>query len=223
MDAEDTNVQARWTVGAGIILAALLGVALSFLIGRCISTPLKRAGDVLDLVAEGDSTKSLEINSRYEVGVLSHRLNRTVASGRRVMLEIYEFSIALATAAKEIKGLIHDSRRKVDEGAAHVRASGETVAEIVGSVKRVTAMVTEISAASREQNAGVDQVSKALSQVDQVTQSNAAKTEELSSTAQSLASDAEHLRALVGRFKLGAIATDESKPVVCRAVGAGAT
>ncbi len=70
-------------------------------------------------------------------------------------------------------------------------------------MKRVTDMISEIAAASREQNTGVDQVSKAVSQMDHVTQANAAQTEELSSTAQSLAAEAKHLQELVGRFKLG--------------------
>ena len=80
--------------------------------------------------------------------------------------------------------------------------SGETLKEIVASVKRVTDIIAEIAAASQEQSTGIDQVNKAVTQMDQVTQANAAQTEELSATAHSLATQAEELQAVVGRFKL---------------------
>jgi ABC-type transporter Mla subunit MlaD len=83
-----------------------------------------------------------------------------------------------------------------------VNQSGDVLVEIVSSVKRVTDIVGEIAAASREQATGVEQVGKAMSQMDQVTQQNAAQTEELSSTAQNLAATADQLQGLVGRFKL---------------------
>ena len=92
--------------------------------------------------------------------------------------------------------------QKVEAGSELVNKSGETLQEIVGSVKRVTDIIAEIAAASQEQTTGIDQVNKAVTQMDQVTQANAAQTEELSSTAQSLAAQAEQLQALVGRFKL---------------------
>jgi methyl-accepting chemotaxis protein len=78
-----------------------------------------------------------------------------------------------------------------------VNQSGQTLEEIVASVKRVTDIIAEITAASQEQSQGIEQVSKAVTQMDQVVQSAAAQTEELTSTAQ-----AEQLQALVGRFKL---------------------
>jgi methyl-accepting chemotaxis protein len=87
-----------------------------------------------------------------------------------------------------------------------VNKSGETLSEIVGSVKRVTDIIAEIAAASQEQSTGIDQVNRAVTQMDQVTQSNAAQTEELSSTAQALTAQAEQLQALVAGFKLGGAA-----------------
>jgi methyl-accepting chemotaxis protein len=83
-----------------------------------------------------------------------------------------------------------------------VNQSGQSLQEIVGSVKRVTDIVAEIAAASQEQATGIEQVSKAVAQMDQVTQANAAQTEELSSTAQTLTAQAEQLQAVVARFKL---------------------
>lgn len=82
--------------------------------------------------------------------------------------------------------------------------SGRTLEEIVGSVKRVTDIVAEIAAASKEQLTGVEQVNKAVSQMDRVTQNNASQTEEMSGTATALLQHAEQLRDAVGRFNLGA-------------------
>jgi methyl-accepting chemotaxis protein len=81
--------------------------------------------------------------------------------------------------------------------------SGETLRSIVGSVKGVTDIVNEIAAAAAEQSTGVEQVNTAMTQMDQVTQSNAAQTEQLSSTAQALSEQSLRLKDLVGRFVLG--------------------
>jgi hypothetical protein len=108
-----------------------------------------------------------------------------------------------ADAAKEIKNLIQDSLHKVEKGSELVNRSGETLQGIIGTVKRVTGIVGEIAAASAEQSIGVDQVNTAITQMDHVTQSNSAQTDELSSTAQSLAEQAARLTQLVGQFKLG--------------------
>jgi methyl-accepting chemotaxis protein len=119
-----------------------------------------------------------------------------------VATEVRNLAQRSATSAKEIKRLIQDSVRKVENGSALVNKSGETLHEIVGSVKRVTDIVAEIAAASREQSVGIEQVNKAMLQMDQVTQANSSQTEELSSTAQSLSSHAQQLQALVERFRL---------------------
>jgi methyl-accepting chemotaxis protein len=119
-----------------------------------------------------------------------------------VAAEVRSLAGRSASAAKEIKTLIADSAKRVNQGAAHVNKSGETLKEIVVSVKRVTDMVAEIAAASQEQTIGVTQVNKAVSQVDHVTQGNAARTEEMSATAESLATQAEQLQQLVARFRV---------------------
>ncbi len=97
-----------------------------------------------------------------------------------------------------------DSSAKVEVGTQQVNQSGSTLQEIVRSVKRMTDMVTDIAAASRDQNTGISQVNTAVNQVDQVTQSNAAHTEQLSSTAESLAEKAGHLQYLLSGFKFHA-------------------
>jgi hypothetical protein len=119
-----------------------------------------------------------------------------------VAAEVRSLAQRSAQAAKEIKALIGDSVAKVEGGSELVNRSGQTLAEIVGSVKRVTDIIAEIAAASQEQALGIDQVNRAVALMDQVVQANAAHTEELTSTAQALAGQASALQALVGRFKL---------------------
>ncbi|MBN9523080.1 methyl-accepting chemotaxis protein, partial [bacterium] len=91
-----------------------------------------------------------------------------------------------------------------------VNRSGESLGEIVTSVKRVTDLITEIAAAGREQTSGIEQVNKAVAQMDAVTQRNAGQTEEMSATAQTLTDQAAQLRDLVARFKL----SDAAHPAV---------
>lgn len=119
-----------------------------------------------------------------------------------VAAEVRNLSQRSALAAKEIKSLIQDSVRKVENGTALVNQSGKTLEEIVGSVKRVTDIVAEIAAASKEQLTGIEQVNKAVSQMDRVTQNNASQTEEMAGTAESLLGHSSELRDLVGKFRL---------------------
>ncbi len=119
-----------------------------------------------------------------------------------VAAEVRNLAQRSASAAKEIKILINDSVRKVENGSALVNRSGQTLSEIVSSVKRVTDIVSEIAAASREQLVGIEQVNKAVSQMDRVTQSNASQTEEMSGTSSALLSHAVQLGELVNRFQL---------------------
>lgn len=137
-----------------------------------------------------------------------------------VASEVRSLAQRSASAAKEIKGLIQDSVRKVENGTELVNNSGRTLGEIVSSVKRVTDIVAEISAASQEQAAGVEQVAKAMAQMDQVTQANSAQTEEMSSTAEQLSSTAEELQQLISIFVIGSdesyAASRNSRPAIQR-------
>ena len=119
-----------------------------------------------------------------------------------VAAEVRQLAQRSATAAKEIKGLIRESLLKVEAGSGLVDRSGRTLVEIVTSVMRVSDIVGAIAAASGQESAGIDQVNRAVMQMDRVTQANAAQTEELSATAQALAREAQHLQAMVARFKL---------------------
>jgi len=116
--------------------------------------------------------------------------------------EVRSLAQRSAAAAKEIKLLIDDSVDKVHHGSELVDRAGSTMAEIVQSVNRVTDIMAEITAASQEQTAGIEQINGAVAQMDQVTQQNAALVEEASAAAASLQDEASALAHTVGAFKL---------------------
>ncbi|HKX44178.1 MAG TPA: methyl-accepting chemotaxis protein [Burkholderiaceae bacterium] len=119
-----------------------------------------------------------------------------------VATEVRNLAQRSAEAAKQIKALITASVERVEQGSALVDQAGATMAEIVGSIKRVTDIMGEISAASAEQSAGVSQVAGAVGQMDQVTQQNAALVEESAAAAESLKTQAEALVQTVAVFRL---------------------
>jgi methyl-accepting chemotaxis protein len=122
-----------------------------------------------------------------------------------VAAEVRNLAQRSAAAAKEIKTLIGDSVAKVESGSALVTAAGKTMQEIVGSVQRVTDIMSEITAASQEQSAGIDEVSQAVQSMDKVTQQNAALVEEAAAAAMSMQEQAEHLATAVGSFRLAGV------------------
>ncbi|MFM9927173.1 methyl-accepting chemotaxis protein [Variovorax sp. H27-G14] len=119
-----------------------------------------------------------------------------------VASEVRNLAQRSAAAAKEIKDLIGDSVSKVDAGTALVGEAGRTMGDIVGSVRRVTDIMGEITAASQEQTSGIEQINQAISQMDQVTQQNAALVEEAAAAAASLQDQAGGLLQAVSVFTL---------------------
>jgi methyl-accepting chemotaxis protein len=119
-----------------------------------------------------------------------------------VAAEVRSLAQRSAAAAKEIKSLIEDSVGKVEVGSKLVEEAGHTTQEIVTSIKRVTDIMAEISAASLEQSSGIEQVNTAITQMDDVTQQNAALVEEAAAAAESLKEQAMQLVQEVTRFKL---------------------
>jgi methyl-accepting chemotaxis protein len=119
-----------------------------------------------------------------------------------VAAEVRNLAQRSAAAAKEIKSLIGDSVDKVENGTRLVGEAGQTMEEIVTSIKRVTDIMAEISAASSEQSAGIEQVNLAITQMDEVTQQNAALVEESAAAAESLEEQAQNLSQSVSVFKL---------------------
>ncbi len=120
-----------------------------------------------------------------------------------VASEVRSLAGRSAEAAKEIKTLINASVERVEQGSALVDQAGVTMTEVVSSIRRVTDLMGEISAASSEQSSGVSQVGEAVTQMDHATQQNAALVEEMAAAASSLKSQAQELVATVAVFKLG--------------------
>ncbi len=136
-----------------------------------------------------------------------------------VAAEVRNLAQRSAAAAKEIKTLIGDSVEKVEVGTKLVDDAGKTMEEIVNAVKRVTDIMAEISAASNEQSQGIEQVNKAITQMDEVTQQNAALVEEAAAAAESLEEEAQNLAHAVSVFKLSeGQQSRAAAPVVTRAV-----
>lgn len=143
-------------------------------------------------------TNLLALNAAVEAA-------RAGAQGRGfavVATEVRNLAARSAAAAQEIKHLIHESAHKVELGTALVNQSGVALEEIVTSVKRLTDIVGEIAAASREQRVGIEEVGRAVGHMDTLTQQNAAQTEELSATATSLSDEARDLESRLQWFRL---------------------
>jgi methyl-accepting chemotaxis protein len=129
-----------------------------------------------------------------------------------VASEVRSLAQRSAAAAKEIKTLIGDSVEKVDAGSKLVDQAGGTMDEIVTSIRHVADIMAEITAASQEQSAGIEQVNQAIAQIDEATQQNAALVEQASAAAESMQDQAARLAKAVAVFKLdhsGAIAAPQ--------------
>ncbi|WP_307734689.1 methyl-accepting chemotaxis protein [Massilia hydrophila] len=160
------------------------------------------AGRIGDITGVIDSiafqTNILALNAAVEAA-------RAGEQGRGfavVASEVRSLAQRSAAAAKEIKALVDASVRTVGEGSALVEQAGATMEEIVGSVGRVTDIMGEILAASQEQSAGIEQVNRAIIQMDHATQQNAALVEQASAAAQALREEADSLAQAVGTFRL---------------------
>jgi len=116
--------------------------------------------------------------------------------------EVRSLAQRSAAAAKEIKSLINDSVGRVEEGARQVEDAGQTMAQLVASVKQVSEIIADISNASMEQSAGIEQVNQAIAQMDQVTQQNAALVEESAAAAESLEDQARSLAQAIAVFQV---------------------
>ncbi len=161
------------------------------------------AGKIADIIGVIDGiafqTNILALNAAVEAA-------RAGEQGRGfavVASEVRNLAQRSAAAAKEIKSLIGNSVERIEDGAALVDQAGSTMQKIVESVKRVTDIMGEIAAASREQSSGIEQVNQAIMQMDDATQQNASLVEEAAAAASSMENQAGKLVQAVSKFKLG--------------------
>ena len=189
-------------------------------LARSASDVAARGGSVVSQVV--DTMASINASSRKIVDIIGVidgiafqtnilALNAAVEAARAgeqgrgfavVASEVRSLAQRSANAAKEIKGLIEDSVGKVDAGSALAGEAGRTMEEVVGSVKRVTDIIGEITAASHTQALGIEHINQAIMQMEQVTQQNAALVEEATAATQSLKDQAGSLSQVVATFKL---------------------
>ena len=119
-----------------------------------------------------------------------------------VASEVRNLAQRSSTAAREIKTLINESTSRIEVGATLAHATGDTMLEIVASIARVTAIMSDISSANAEQESGIHEVNTAIGDIDSVTQQNAALVEEAAATAEAMHKEANHLTQLVSFFKV---------------------
>jgi methyl-accepting chemotaxis protein len=165
-----------------------------------INQSSKKIGDIIGVVEEiAFQTNLLALNAAVEAA-------RAGDQGRGFAVvagEVRSLAGRSAIAAKEIKSLIRDSLQKVEEGSSLVSESGQTLERIVGSVKKVSDIIAELAAGSQEQLSGIEQVNRAVTQLDQMTQQNAALVEEASAASKSMASRSQAMSEMLERYHLG--------------------
>jgi methyl-accepting chemotaxis protein len=167
---------------------------------NAINDSSKKMADIINVIdGIAFQTNILALNAAVEAA-------RAGEQGRGfavVATEVRNLAQRSAAAAREIKGLIDDSVTKVEQGSRLVDQAGTTMADVVTSIKRVHDIMGEITAASREQSEGIEQVNQAVIQMDQVTQQNAALVEEAAAAAESLQDQAGILVNVVSVFNTG--------------------
>nr|WP_318381292.1 methyl-accepting chemotaxis protein IV [uncultured Enterobacter sp.] len=182
-----------------------------------IATSSQKIGDIISVIdGIAFQTNILALNAAVEAA-------RAGEQGRGFAVvagEVRNLASRSAQAAKEIKGLIEESVSRVEQGSTLVNTAAQTMTDIVRSVTQVNDIMGEIASASDEQRRGIEQVALAVSQMDQVTQQNAALVEEAAAATDQLAHQADHLTSLVAVFTLDeqheppAIAPPQTVPVV---------
>jgi methyl-accepting chemotaxis protein len=178
--------------GIGVIDAAIHAM------GEIIAASVKIRQITLSIDEIAFHTNILAVNAAIEAA----RAGDTGSGFAVVAAEVRTLAQRTAASSREINHLIKDAVAKVEYGSKQVNLSGETLHQIVDSVKRVAEVVSEISNACSEQSLAIENVNSAVASVDMVTQLNAAQSEELSSAAKELLSNSAELEAMVGSFRI---------------------
>jgi len=177
----------------GLVVAEVIGTMDS------ISEASRKIVDIISVIdGIAFQTNILALNAAVEAA-------RAGEQGRGfavVASEVRNLAQRSASAAKEIKVLIDTSVARVDMGAKLASDAGQTMTEVVGSVRRVTDIIAEIMSASQEQSAGIEQVNQAIIEMDNVTQQNASLVEEAAAAAESLRDQAGNLVRTVSVFQV---------------------
>jgi methyl-accepting chemotaxis protein len=167
-----------------------------------INEASKKIVDIISVIDEiAFQTNLLALNAAVEAA-------RAGEQGRGfavVASEVRSLAGRSATAAKEIKDLIQDSVKKVEDGSLLVAQSGQTLEQIVSAVKKVSDIIAEIAAASREQSSGIEQVNRAVVSMEQMTQQNAALVEEATASSKAMADQARQLNEMLSRYQVDAL------------------
>ena len=197
--ASQANALARSASDVAVRGGEVVGQVVQTMKG--INESSQRIADIIGVIdGIAFQTNILALNAAVEAA-------RAGEQGRGfavVASEVRSLAGRSAEAAKEIKQLISASVERVEQGSAMADQAGETMTEVVQSIRRVTDLMGEINAASSEQASGVAQVGEAVTQMDQATQQNAALVEEMAAAAGSLSSQAQELVQAVAVFKLDA-------------------
>ena len=196
--------------GSAVVSSAIAAMAE-------INTSSRKIADIIGVIDDiAFQTNLLALNAAVEAA-------RAGEQGRGfavVASEVRSLAGRSATAAKEIKALIVDSVSKVESGTRLVDDSGKVLSEISLAVQKVSDMISEIAAASREQAAGIEQVNKVVTDLDTMTQQNAALVEEAAAASAAICSQATDLAALVARYSVAASAPPRPAASTGRAAAA---
>jgi len=197
----DAAAQANQLASSASAVASRGGEVVSQVVSTMdeINTSSKKIADIIGVIdGIAFQTNILALNAAVEAA-------RAGEQGRGFAVvagEVRSLAQRSAEAAKEIKSLIGTSVDKVETGARLVQDAGSTMNEIVASVQRVSDIIGEITAAASEQSSGIGQVNTAVTQLDQMTQQNAALVEESAAAAESLKDQAQKLAKVVSTFRL---------------------